>query len=278
MRRKDRLKQCVKAVTLDLWETLLFEKDGASNRRSATRFRDVADAFSRFGVHVSAEQVESAMKHAIASLLDVWNRNEDVSHVEQLELLVQFVSNGSFALKNEWIEELSSAYASPFFKVPPYLNPDAMGVLEDLAETGKRIGLICNTGLTPSFALKEFLDSEGVLEYFDLLVFSDEIGFRKPDPKIFHFSARKLKIDPCSIVHVGDNLRIDVWGAKNAGFKAILFSSEEGKDKIAEADPTSLVAQSRKLGPLEREHITPDKTITRLNMLIRAVKEIEMEI
>lgn len=69
-----------------------------------------------------------------------------------------------------------------------------------------------------------------------------------------------------------------MWGAKNAGFKAILFSSEEGKDRIAEADPASLVAQSRKLGTLEREHIAPDKTITRLNMLIRAVKEMEMEI
>jgi len=179
-------------------------------------------------------------------------------------------------LKNEWVEELSSAYVSPFFEVPPCLNPDAINVLEDLTEAGKRIGLICNTGLTPCFALKEFLDSEGVLEYFDFLVFSDEIGFRKPDPKIFHFLARKLKVDPCSVVHVGDNLKLDVWGAKNAGFKAILFSSEEGKDKIAEADPTSLVAQSRRLSTLEREHITPDKTITRLNILIRAVKEMEI--
>jgi putative hydrolase of the HAD superfamily len=276
MPRKDRLKQCVKAVTFDLWETLLFEKNGASNRRSATRYRDVADAFNRFGVHVSTEQVESAMKHMIASLLEVWDRNEDVSHVEQLELLVQFVSNGSFALKNDWIEELSSAYVSPFFEAPPYLNPNAMSVLEDLTEARKQIGLICNTGLTPSFALREFLDSEGVLEYFDLLVFSDEIGFRKPDSRIFHFLARKLKVDPCSVVHVGDNLRIDVWGAKNAGFKAILFSSEEGKDRIAEADPTSLVAQSRKLGTLKREHIVPDRTITRLNMLIRAVNEMEI--
>ena len=276
MLRKDRLKQCTKAVSFDLWETLLFEKDGASNRRNTTRYKDVAETFNRLGVYVSVEQVESAMRHVIASLLDVWNRNEDVNHVEQLELLVQFVSNGSLALKNEWVEELSSAYVSPFFEIPPYLNPDAINVLEDLTEAGKLIGLICNTGLTPCFALKEFLDSEGVLEYFDFLVFSDEIGFRKPNPKIFHFLARKLKVDPCSVVHVGDNLKLDVWGAKNAGFKAILFSSEEGKDKIAEADPTSLVAQSRKLGILEREHIAPDKTITRLNTLIRAVKEMEI--
>ncbi len=204
------VKPTIKAVTFDLWETLLFEKDGSSSRRSAARCRDVAEAFNRFGVRVSTGQVEAALKRVIASLLEVWDRNEDVSHVEQLELLVWSVSNGSLALKNEWVEELSSAYVSPFFEVPPYLNPDAESVLEELTGAGKRIGLICNTGLTPSFALREFLESEGILEYFDLLVFSDEIGSRKPDRRIFHFLARKLKVDPRSIAHVGDNLRIDV--------------------------------------------------------------------
>jgi len=178
-------------------------------------------------------------------------------------------------LKSEWVEELSSAYVSPFFEVPPYLNPDAVNVLEDLVEAGKRIGLICNTGLTPGFALREFLDSEGVLEFFDFLAFSDEIGFRKPDSRIFHLVARKLKVDPRSVVHVGDNSRVDVLGAKSAGFKAICFACDEGRDKIAEADPTSLVAQSKNLGTLEREDILPDKTITHFDMLIRTIKEMD---
>lgn len=265
----------VKVVTFDLWETLLFERDGASGRRSAARCRDVAEAFNRLGVNVSTERTESALKQVIASLLEVWDRNEDVSHVEQLELLVRFVSNGSFALKNEWVEDLSSAYVSAFFEVPPYLNPDAVSVLEDLVEAGKQIGLICNTGLIPGFALRRFLESEGVLEYFDLLVFSDEMGFRKPDSRIFDFAARKLKADPSSVVHVGDNLRIDVWGAKNAGFKAIHFACDEGRDKMAEADPNSLVARSRRLGTLEKEQIAPDKTITSFTMVTEAVKQLE---
>jgi len=266
---------CVKAVTFDLWETLLFERDGASGRRNATRCRDVAEAFSRLGVNISTERTESALKQVIASLLEVWNRNEDVSHVEQLELLVRFVSNGSLALKDDWVEELSSAYISAFFEVPPYLNPDATSVLEDLDEAGKRIGLICNTGLTPGFALRRFLESEGVLEYFNLLVFSDEMGFRKPDSRIFDFAARRLQAGSDSVVHVGDNLRVDVWGAKDAGFKAIHFSCNEGRDKIAEADPSSLVAKSRRLGTLEREQMVPDKTITSFNMVIEAVKQLE---
>jgi putative hydrolase of the HAD superfamily len=267
----------IKAVTFDLWETLLFERDGDSNRRSQARYAHVAEAFNKFGIQVSREQVQSAMKQVINSLLKIWDRNEDVTHVEQLEALVRFVTNGSVEFRREWVEALSEAYVSPFFEIPPYLNPDARSALEYLVESGKGIGLICNTGLTPGFALRRFLDSEGVLGCFDFLAFSDEIGFRKPDYRIFHLVARKLKTDPNSVIHVGDNLRIDVWGAKSAGFRAICFACDEGRDKIAEADPNSLVARSRSLGTLEKDQIKPDKTISSLGEVKEAVEWLEEE-
>jgi len=270
-------KECiVKAVTFDLWETLLFEKDGDSNQINAARCRHLAEVLNKPPeLQVANDQVEAACKQVVSRLLEVWSRNEDISHVEQLELLVKFVSNGSLALKPEWIEELSSAYVSPFFEVPPHLNPDAKEVLEELADAEKRIGLICNTGLTPGFAVRTFLESEGALEYFDFLTFSDEIGYRKPESRVFHLTARKLRVDPRSIVHVGDNLKVDVWGAKNAGFKAIYFECDEGRDRIAAADPNSLVSLSRNLGDLSAEETLPDRTINSLSRTIQAIKELE---
>ncbi len=267
----------IKAVTFDLWETLLFEREGATNRRRVARCSILVSAFNKLGVSVSTEQVSKALTQIIERLLAVWDRNIDISHVEQLELLVRYVSNGSLTLENKWVEELSRAYISPFFEIPPYLNPDAENVLKNLTDIGKKIGLICNTGLTPAFALRKFLDSEKVLGYFDFLAFSDEIGFRKPDARIFHLVAKKLKASPCNIVHVGDNLRIDVCGAKNAEFKAIHFACDAGRDKIAEADPTSLVAQSRNLGALKKANMAPDKTISRFDTLAEVIKEIEAD-
>ena len=267
--------QRTRAVTFDLWETLFFERDGDSSRRSAIRCNKVAAAFNEFGVTVSAEQVGSAMKQVAGRLLEMWEVNDDASHVEQLELLVHKVSDGSLTLKNEWIKRLSEAYVSPFFEIPPCLNPDAQSVLEALSESGRRIGLICNTGFTPGFALRQFLDSEEVLDYFSFLAFSDEIGFRKPDARIFHLAARKLKVEPYEAVHVGDNLRLDVWGGMNAGFKTILYECEDAKDKIAEADPTSFVAKSRNLGTLKTEHIVADITITSFKMILGAINELE---
>lgn len=106
--------------------------------------------------------------------------------------------------------------------------------------------------------MRKFLANESVTEYFDLMIFSEEIGIRKPDRRIFHLAARRLGVQPSEIVHVGDNLKTDVWGAKTAGLKAIYFSSQEGRDRIAESDPNSLVSlaktrQSRKLQDSSRQ-------------------------
>jgi len=268
-------KQSIKAVTFDLWETLLFERDGLSVRRSMVRSENLAEAFNSFGFTVSFEHVALALNEVISELVKVWDTNKDVTHNDQLKLIVKHVLKGSVPFRKEWINELSAAYVSPIFEVPPHLNPDTRKVLEWLREQKKKVGIICNTGLTPSFALRQFLEHEGAAEYFDVMVFSDEVCVRKPDERIFLVASHGFRVNPSEIVHVGDNLKSDVWGAKNAGFRAIHLSCVEGRDKVAEADPTSLVSLSRSLGTLKKEQIIPDKTITSLATATKAINELE---
>jgi putative hydrolase of the HAD superfamily len=268
-------KSYVKAVTFDLWETLLFERDGASSLRTAARCRNLAQALNKFGLRLSVGQVEEALKETISSLLKVWEKNKDVTHLDQIRLFVKYASRGGSVLKEELINELSMAYVLPIFEVPPHLNPDALEVLQWLKNQGKLIGIICNTGLTPGTELRRLLDKEGATEYFDLMIFSDEVRVRKPDPRIFHIAALRLKSEPKEVVHVGDNLKADVWGAKNAGFKAIHLSGDAGRDKLAESDPTSLVSLSRSLGNAKLEHATPDRAVTSLAMVKEAIMQLE---
>jgi len=271
-------KACFKAATFDLWETLLFERDGANAIRTAARCKNLTKTLNKLGVNVSVDQVNLALNETINSLLKIWDQNKDVTHLDQLRYVVKFASNGKVKLKEEWIPELSPVYTSPIFEVPPYVNPDALKFLQWLKNQNKCIGLICNTGLTPGFGLQRFLLKEGIAEFFDLMIFSDEVGIRKPDPKIFRLTAWKLKTKPCETVHIGDNLKTDVWGAKNAGFKAIHLLSKEGRDKQAENDSTSLVSRSRNLGKVTVEQIAPDKTISSLAIAIEAIKELENQI
>lgn len=267
-------KTTIKAVTFDLWNTLLFESDDASATRAATRAKNVAEALHGLGLDASVDQVTSAVNKTINSLLRTWGRNKDVTHVEQLHMLVGHAFDGKVIFREEWISRLSSAYISPIYEVPPYINPDTHEVLRWLKDHDKHIGLICNTGITPGFSLRKILTRESIAQYFDAMTFSDEVGIRKPDPKIFRLTTHKLKAKPSETVHVGDNLRADVWGAKGAGLKAIHLDTMEGKDKTALSDPTSMVSRSANLGTQKTTPRVPDKTIAKLQMLPTALAEL----
>jgi putative hydrolase of the HAD superfamily len=271
----DSNESAVKAVTFDLWETLLFEKDGSNKERRAIRCRSLTEALNTVGLNVSEEQVKQALDRTISSLVRVWDKNKDMPHDDQIRLFVRYVSKGKLVLKDEWVDEISRAYVSPTFEVPPYLNPDASEILEWLMNRGNPVGIICNTGMTPGTALRRLLSNMGIAEYFRTMVFSNEVGFRKPGRRIFHLAAQALNAEPKDIVHIGDNLKSDVWGAKNAGFKAIHLSGNAGRDRLAESDPMSLVTLSRNLGRLRMEQIKPDETIVSLSMVRRAIEKIE---
>ena len=269
-------KTSVKAVTFDLWETLLLEKDGDNSRRILARCNNLEKILDKFGVKISVMQLDQTLKAMSSWLVSVWDTNKDVTHLDQIRFIIKTALKKSVKMKKELIKELSIAYVSPLFEVPPYLNPDAPKVLQWLKERNKPVGLICNTGRTPGFSLRKFLNNAGVADYFDVMFFSDEVGIRKPDPQIFQMAATKLKVKPYEIIHVGDNLKSDIWGAKNAGLKTIYFSTETGRDMTAETDPNSLVSISRKLGTLKEKEIVPDKTITSLSMIINSIENLTL--
>lgn len=265
----------IKAVTFDLWQTLLLERDGDNSRRILARSKNLEKILQKFGIKTSIKQLISVIKAMSPWLVSIWETNKDVTHLDQLRFIVKTASKSLVSMKEEWTDELSMAYVSPLFEVPPYLNLDARKVLQQLKDQNKLIGLICNTGRTPGFSLRKFLQKKGVAEYFDIMLFSNDVGIRKPDPRLFQKATQKLKVKPHEVIHVGDNLKTDVWGAKNAGLKAIHFSTETGRDKVAETDPTSLVAISRKLGKLKEKEILPDGTIKSLKMVMEVIESLE---
>jgi putative hydrolase of the HAD superfamily len=68
--------------------------------------------------------------------------------------------------------------------------------------------------------LRPLLGELGLTRYFEDLLISLELGFTKPDPEIFLETARRLKMEPSHILHVGDDPVADTQGARQAGFQA----------------------------------------------------------
>jgi putative hydrolase of the HAD superfamily len=61
------------------------------------------------------------------------------------------------------------------------------------------------------------LEAMGLRDVLSCIVLSEEIGIRKPDPRIFHHAADLLKVQPEVCLYVGNSYHSDVVGAKTAG-------------------------------------------------------------
>jgi putative hydrolase of the HAD superfamily len=97
------------------------------------------------------------------------------------------------------------------------LAPGALETLDRCRDAGLRVGLLSNA----DDRLRPALGDLGLLERVHAAFLSDEIGFAKPDPRIFHAAAKGLGVAPGALVHVGDSQSADIEGAQAAGCLAL---------------------------------------------------------
>ncbi len=97
----------------------------------------------------------------------------------------------------------------------------AREVVEELRRRGYILGIISN--LIGTREIPDWLEAEGFAPYFKSVVLSSVFGIRKPDPAIYLEAARRAGVEPCRCVYVGDNLKRDVSGTRQAGFGMIII-------------------------------------------------------
>ena len=61
-------------------------------------------------------------------------------------------------------------------------------------------------------------------DYFSIIVISEAIGLRKPDPEIYLYTCNQLDCKPSDCIFIGDNPKADIEGAKN-WYENNIFSS-----------------------------------------------------
>ena len=81
-----------------------------------------------------------------------------------------------------------------------------------------RIAVISNWDDRLPMLLREL----GVVEYFDAVITSREVGFEKPDARIFALARARMAVAPdARCVHIGDSWSRDVRGAHAAAYEAV---------------------------------------------------------
>ncbi len=84
-----------------------------------------------------------------------------------------------------------------------------------------KVGIITN-GSTQRQKAK--IMNTSLNEYFDTIIISEEVGFSKPDKRIFELALNKLNVQSEDVLFVGDDLEKDIAGCQNANIKGIWFN------------------------------------------------------
>ncbi|HSV48848.1 MAG TPA: HAD family hydrolase [Candidatus Acidoferrales bacterium] len=87
-----------------------------------------------------------------------------------------------------------------------------------------RLGLISNFTYAP--VIHRSLRKVGIDTYFNAMVVSDDIGWRKPSPKIFQHMLQRLQVTAEETIFVGDSPLEDIKGAMDIGLKTIFIPSQ----------------------------------------------------
>jgi putative hydrolase of the HAD superfamily len=232
----------IAAVTFDLWDTLIQERPGGSDKVAMLRIDGIASILSARGIVHTDEELESAYTETGEFLEMTWSKKRDMPVGDQVLFMLSSIDDKlASKLANKELTEIERIYSESILDNPPMLLPGASDVLRSVKEKEYRIGLISNTGRTPGSVLRILMGRMGILEYFDTTTFSNETLFRKPSEGMFRITLDKLKVIPKAAVHIGDDADSDIAGAKRIGMHAIQVAAVgRSQSRIADGHVKSL--------------------------------------
>ncbi|XP_022951708.1 haloacid dehalogenase-like hydrolase domain-containing protein 3 isoform X1 [Cucurbita moschata] len=103
-----------------------------------------------------------------------------------------------------------------------HLPPGAYAALTVLKDAGVKVAVVSNFDTR----LRKLLKDLNVLDMFDAVIISAEVGYEKPDGQIFEAALDELGVAANKAVHVGDDQKADKEGANGVGIACWLW----GKD------------------------------------------------
>lgn len=109
-------------------------------------------------------------------------------------------------------------------------------VFSYLREKGYRLSLVSNFDHAPT--VRELLGKLGIADFFENVVISEEVGWRKPHRKIFEFALANLDESPSDVVFIGDDPEADIMGSSDCGIDSVWVKRRE---QFAQAKPKFII-------------------------------------
>ncbi|XP_021976264.1 haloacid dehalogenase-like hydrolase domain-containing protein 3 isoform X2 [Helianthus annuus] len=129
------------------------------------------------------------------------------------------VSEATGSANNDYFEEVYEYYANGDAW---HLPPGAYKTLLTLKESGVKLAVVSNF----DSRLRKLLQDLNIIDLFDAVVISSEVGYEKPDAQIFETALDQISVEAAKAVHVGDDQKADKIGANAVGINCWLWGTE----------------------------------------------------
>ncbi|MEJ6582908.1 MAG: YjjG family noncanonical pyrimidine nucleotidase [Crocinitomicaceae bacterium] len=113
-----------------------------------------------------------------------------------------------------------------YIELSPYqtnLFPHTIETLETLKKEDYALHIITN-GFKEVQFIK--LKNSGLIDYFDVILCSEEVGKTKPSPEVFQTALDRANAKKQESLMIGDDYHADILGAEKFGIQSILFDPE----------------------------------------------------
>ena len=81
----------------------------------------------------------------------------------------------------------------------------------------------------------------GIDSYFETTIISSDLGFRKPDNRIFQAALSGLKLETEDVIFIGNDVYRDIYGARQVGVRSVFFSSNQGRKEMEGVEPDYVI-------------------------------------
>ena len=145
---------------------------------------------------------------------------KDISFEEFCDIMTEGAGRGNKSPFSYALKKFGISAKIPYFPDGEEPYPEAADVLAKLKPRYK-LGVIANQPPCLDGRLKSY----GLLDYFDALFGSGDVGLAKPDVEFYKYAINAVGCSPAEAVMIGDRLDNDVYPAKKAGMKTIRLLS-----------------------------------------------------
>jgi putative hydrolase of the HAD superfamily len=231
----------VRLVTFDLYDTLI-ELDPSRWDRLSTvlTLRNILHDLASLK---TADLIAEDYWTEINTIQPIRERDADVQDEIRIEYMRRWLCAAGVVVDYDEAVEIRRGYRAEYETHARQSVPglvDGYRVFPDVNRTMQRLragGVLCAVISNADDDVTDFCTRLQFAHEMDLIVTSALVGFEKPDVRTFQAALEPFDIDGPDALHIGDQPRSDVAGARAAGMRAALIDRYRRLDPAAHAVP-----------------------------------------